>query len=89
MAQCNNCLHFEVCEKKDKKINIGNRVRDLIHDCICFKDKLEYVKQNHGYWIAHDLLFEPSKCSVCGRTMYNTNGADYCPHCGAKMDLEE
>lgn len=28
-------------------------------------------------------------CSVCDGNLYGSNETDYCPHCGAKMDLSD
>lgn len=42
----------------------------------------------HGRWISH---FDRSECSVCGGICWADSAStyDYCPNCGAKMDLEE
>lgn len=53
----------------------------------------------HGYWVGTadgyadgELVYDMWECSECG---YDADGADekpdwnYCPNCGAKMDLEE
>lgn len=46
----------------------------------------------HGRWESH-LLPMAWKCSVCGRRMgYNAwkyKYMNYCPMCGAKMDLDD
>ena len=44
----------------------------------------------HGRWIEHSHLEVGGECSVCGwQFQWFENGeAHYCPHCGAKMDLE-
>lgn len=39
----------------------------------------------HGKWNLHD---GKTWCSVCGKSNKAYN-PPYCPHCGAKMDLEE
>lgn len=41
----------------------------------------------HGRWISH---FDRSECSVCGGICWADSAStyDYCPNCGAKMDLE-
>lgn len=45
----------------------------------------------HGRWIwvrdRHNYAMG-MKCSECGRRVKNC-GENYCPNCGAKMDLEE
>lgn len=42
----------------------------------------------HGRWISH---FDRSECSACGGICWADSAStyDYCPNCGAKMDLEE
>ena len=51
------------------------------------------LKEKHGHW---EYLYEENyKCSECGDWWVfiegtpKDNGADYCPHCGAKMDEVE
>lgn len=69
-----------------------------IMDCIRYASEVDTVPVVHGEWILqgeneHD--YETSleeKCSLCGRYVYryDTQPQDnYCPNCGAKMDLEE
>ena len=52
----------------------------------------------HGMWIKEDQAYGRYKCSVCGAYdedcsdyygAHNVEEQDYCPHCGAKMDLED
>ena len=50
--------------------------------------------EKHGQWIKHfdDLFPDDStqECSVCHESEYMTLcNENYCPHCGAKMDLGE
>lgn len=50
------------------------------------------VEVKHGEWIAcGDGEYVPFKCTVCGKntSWYHAQTANYCPNCGAKMDLEE
>ena len=47
------------------------------------KKRLE--SRPRGEWIEGDLLFEGDLCSVCKTRIYNTNGMNFCPHCGADM----
>lgn len=46
----------------------------------------EAVPVVHGEWVAGKLLFDNDVCSVCGMGIYNTDGINFCPNCGAKMD---
>lgn len=56
----------------------------------------------HGKWIERKVItdnndaieWQSAKCSVCGKYhttpyMYYFSNYDYCPNCGAKMDLKE
>ena len=44
----------------------------------------------HGRWIEHSHLEVGGECSICGWQFqwFENAEAHYCPHCGAKMDLE-
>lgn len=43
----------------------------------------------HGKWVYHDDDMMPYKsCSLCGCEAFDLHGANYCPYCGAKMDME-
>ena len=48
----------------------------------------------HGYWTPQEGAPFILKCSHCGHSMVTKAididwEHDYCPHCGAKMDLEQ
>lgn len=58
--------------------------------------KLEQVYEmatvRHGHWIfnpkdAIEMMFTLPKCSECGAE--SSDGGNYCPNCGAKMDEVE
>ena len=42
----------------------------------------------HGTWIASDNTYPRFKCSVCHFRDFRLRH-NYCPNCGARMDLEE
>lgn len=54
----------------------------------------DVVEVRRGKWIDDDLS-EGVICSLCGYVDYTFNynqnewGSNYCPNCGAKMDLED
>lgn len=70
---------------------------DSCIDCVNIAPTADVVEVKHGEWkpiVRQDNYLEPPycdtcKCSVCEyeidvcETVYN-----YCPHCGAKMDVE-
>ena len=46
----------------------------------------------HGRWIKGNYVCGEYefKCSVCGNTEWHTSySTPFCPHCGARMDLDE
>lgn len=57
----------------------------------------EVVKVRHGKWLRNVLFNGTHTCSLCNSDPIHYDGAtgyveilsEYCPHCGAKMDLEE
>lgn len=64
-----------------------------------FRDRLiasNVVVQPHGRWVVQwcdsSLIgHEYEECSICGCAMLDTNqfwNSNYCPNCGAKMDLK-
>ena len=42
----------------------------------------------HGRWIPQDVTFTRFMCSAC-KSRNHAYRTDYCPNCGAKMDLKE
>ena len=40
-------------------------------------------------WWQHQNRYECNECSLCGCRVKPKFTYNYCPHCGAKMDLEE
>lgn len=57
----------------------------------------DVVEVRHGKWIHSEIedddwgrTFHEWTCSVCGYSVaHNPTGENYCPHCSAKMDVEE
>ena len=45
MVECKNCISENVCKYKDKYINKGIAVKDIIHDCKDFKNKTDYMER--------------------------------------------
>ena len=64
-------------------------------------DRLEELNRKHGEWVEIDnVVIEHGSlttkgttwsCSVCGeaRKTHTAPDMNFCPHCGAKMDLKE
>lgn len=93
MASCEDCIHYLVCECSGGELY--ESVELLRNDCSTFKNKADVVEVKHGYWIydysAGELGVTDAplceKCSVCGE--YTVDEENFCPNCGAKMDLKE
>ena len=52
--------------------------------------RADVVEVIHGRWVYEPVEFtyeKDIKCSVCGE--YVNSATNYCPNCGAKMDLKE
>ena len=77
------------CASDDRAVEFWNRRADA--DCIRYMDAADVAPVRHGRWNADET------CSCCGEK--STEGLDaekwnywlpdYCPNCGAKMDLED
>lgn len=49
--------------------------------------KSDVAKVVHGKWIFNDDWWE-FRCTNCNKAIGNIKKYEYCPYCGAKMDLE-
>jgi len=81
---CYTCVHYPVCHFADDETSLCNH----------YIDHHEIIK--HGRWesyISRLGMYVYHRCSVCGESnpYEHTNRAfsNYCPNCGAKMDLED
>ena len=82
-----------------KKEEIEQKIQDGLKNLVLGHDAIEILGMiyempsadvapvRHGLWIAsHD---EFCACSICKYPVYvGWNQTNYCPNCGAKMDLE-
>ena len=86
---CSDCIHFDVCYKIE---HFGRDLEDT-SPCEQFISKdVEPVK--HGHFRRLTFSGDTIICSECkmAYNIFETNGAEnfnFCPHCGAKMDLKE
>ena len=93
MSDCKKCLCLNACQEH-YAVSESHGIRN--HDqCKCFINKDEYVEVVHGSWETgfDSLGWLKHTCTNCGyvkRTDVHVRlGWNYCPKCGAKMDLEE
>lgn len=64
----------------------------LIKAIIDGQPTVDVQKVRHGKWIRGSYVCGEYefKCSVCGNTEWHTSySTPFCPHCGARMDLDE
>ena len=65
--------------------------REDAADCIFWLDTADVVPVRHGRWVKKEkytfgIMYD---CSLCeNRILDNGHPWNYCPNCGAKMDLE-
>ena len=85
MRFCQDCINYHSCKKQGMDIPdhiVEKHKRDVIHIlCHDFQDK-----QTHGRWLKDKPLSISMECSVCHRC-YVVANHNFCPNCGAKMDL--
>ena len=78
------CTHRH-CNKCDKYRRELQQYKDL-------EEQGRLIEQKHGEWILkHVGAGHYWECSVCHTNpcIYVTNNTNYCPNCGAKMELKE
>ena len=69
--------------------------REDAADCIFWLDTADVAPVRHGRWLGWGKSGTPTyenygTCSVCGEDAeIYTEHRNYCPNCGAKMDLED
>ena len=69
----------------------GQDIADWYEKCINETAAADVAPVRHGYWVKEkrDVLIH-WHCSVCKECYYlDMPNAEYCPHCGAKMDGRE
>ena len=66
-------------------------VNDSLYNALQTITAADVAPVRHGYWVKEkrDVLIH-WHCSACKECFYlDKPNAEYCPHCGAKMDLKE
>ena len=89
---CEDCIHNEVCYRREVCNDIEEHIRKL--GCMDFIARADVQEIKHGEW---KLCYEDwrmqiagDECSACGFQHYGTciSHYHYCPNCGAKMTRE-
>lgn len=74
-------IHWEYHPNKD---DILEKINELIDAVNAFKPK-------HGHWEVGYAEYGVvvHRCSLCGHAIATHEDSNYCPNCGARMDLTE
>lgn len=86
-------IEREVALKNIKETIIGasefaNDIRNSAINAVNSAPTADVREVRHGKWVKRDVFGEdPIECDCCGNSV-SVYGYDYCPNCGAKMDLE-
>lgn len=88
MAECNNCIHNEVCITC---ITAAQNLSDKeITGIVCnyYESRADVEPVRRGKWIINSDGYYP-QCSECMKEPQGRVMTDWCPNCGAKMRGEE
>ena len=74
----------------------GNRSMEIkcAEDIVNKAKTIDAEPVKHAHWVSWEDEYEDEyKCSACGGTQFfamtpQMEGWEYCPHCGAKMEVE-
>lgn len=84
------CNQFKNCEdclfEKEYLICPFRRTSELPYKWE-FEKKCEEGMTKHGKWETNKVAFMKT-CSLCDKSVDQSHDYNYCPNCGAKMDLE-
>ena len=88
----NLIARIDKCYQESAKTGLGLEPVMAIRDIkalISVMPEVDAVPVAHGRWIYENDDPSMIPCSMCGYQVFRYNNTPYCPHCGAKMDLEE
>ena len=83
---CKRCYHNYVCEQYNENRDLTRTKCDYKNSH--FIDAADVVPVRHGRWVYPIGMAYNYVCSECGKSI-GVIKHNYCPNCGAKMDLEE
>ena len=73
IGECNECWRFPCNDMKALLV-----LRDLTEE-----------ERPQGEWVKKGGLFYTYECSACGGTTLKEWRTDFCPNCGAKMEVQD
>ena len=76
-----NAHYYDEYMRECEAFADANAIAEVLYDA-------GYRKQNDGEWLTDRFGLERSICSVCG-AVFEGDGGNYCPNCGAKMNSGE
>lgn len=100
-VDCENNLHKDAAaaiEALQALLTEADKKQAYQHDCICELvaevEELKAAQPKRGEWLnVTDSYHWYGKCSVCGEEFvvdaYYAGGMNYCPNCGARMEVQE
>ena len=80
---CDTCIHKKVCDYWEKEAHPNDYGTYDGEPCMDYFPA-DVVPVVHGKWETDRFGLERSICSVCG-AVYEGDGGNYCPNCGADM----
>ena len=83
---CKRCYHNYVCEQYNENRDLTRTKCDYKNSH--FIDAADVVPVRHGRWVYPIGMAYNYVCSECGKSI-GVIKHNYCPNCGAEMDLEE
>lgn len=83
LKELNSCKYST--EKLTKKQEAYNSAISDMCRSIDATPNADVVEVKHGRWVEFSPLRDMFSCSLCGQ--WGDRLWNYCPHCGAKMDL--
>lgn len=87
MADCKQCLHYEVCaDMAEKFIDAFSRGVELSVICKNFKDSTKWITRRQAKWIPINTIDKwRYQCDCCKHYVDAGTDRNYCPNCGCEM----
>lgn len=85
MDNCNKCLYQPICNAY-AALGVADVPASDVTPCELFRNKESIAEVVHGEWICLEAEIGFHCCSLCGHKILRAK-CNYCPNCGAKMDV--